>query len=165
MLAPMSSATLTIPLPRRIQWRPGPRLAKLVRYASVSVISTTVASVTLGVLVYTRTATPGWANLVGTLIGTVPSFELNRRWVWAKRGRRSVFREMAPFLALSLAGLVLSTLDVSLAAGWARRAGLGSGGVTAVSELASLGTFGTLWVLQFFLLDRVLFRRARPATT
>ncbi|HXW79506.1 MAG TPA: hypothetical protein VEJ84_08405, partial [Acidimicrobiales bacterium] len=69
-----------------------------------------------------------------------------------------------PFCALSFSGLGLSTLMVSLAAGWSTSAGLGSGATALISQAANLATFGALWVVQFFLLDRVLFgRRSAPA--
>ena len=68
----------------------------------------------LGALVATHTLSPGWSNVVATTVGTVPSFELNRRRVWTKRGHRSLLREIAPFCTLSAAGLALSTLIVSV---------------------------------------------------
>jgi putative flippase GtrA len=138
---------------------------KLARYASASVIATATSMTVLGTLVATGALAAGWANVVATGVGTVPSFELNRRWVWRRTGRRSVLREMGPFSALSFAGLALSTLAVSLAAGWATRARLGTMGRTVASEAANVATFATLWVVQYVLLDRVLFRarHALPA--
>jgi len=133
------------------------RLRQLASYATVSAISTGVTLSLLGVLIYTKTLSPGWANVVATGVGTVPSFELNRRWVWAKRTRRSIFKEVVPFCGLSFSGLGLSTVVVSLAASWSTAAGLGSGATALISQGANLATFGALWVLQFFLLDRVLF--------
>ena len=65
---------------------------KFWRYAAVSLISTSVTLSLLGLLVYTRALSPGWANVVATAAGTVPSFELNRRWVWAKRTKRSLLK-------------------------------------------------------------------------
>ena len=139
-------------------------MKKLLRYAGVSVVSTALSLSILGALVATRTLSAGWANLVATAVGTVPSFELNRRWVWSKSGRRSFAGELAPFWALSLGGLGLSTWSVSVAARVAISAGWESGAVAVVSQIANLATFGSLWVLQYFLLDRVLFssRRAVP---
>ena len=131
-------------------------VTKLLRYAGVSLISTTVSLAILAVLVSTGAVTPGWGNVIATGIGTVPSFELNRRWVWRKSGSRSVIAEVGPFCALSFAGLGLSTLAVSAAASWAASAGLN---VTVAALAANVGTFGSLWVVQFVLLDRVLFRR------
>jgi putative flippase GtrA len=134
---------------------------KLSRYAAVSLISTSVTLGLLGVMVYTKVLSPGWANVVATAAGTVPSFELNRRWVWAKNTKRSLLKEVLPFCALSFGGLGLSTLAVRLAAGWAAGAGLGAGAVALVSQAANLVTFGSLWLFQYFLLDRVLFGRRR----
>jgi putative flippase GtrA len=131
---------------------------KLVRYGAVSVVCTSISLTILATLVASRAMTAGWANMTATGIGTIPSFELNRRWVWAKEGRRSVSAEVGPFCALSLTGLVLSTIAVHAAAGWASGAGLGTAARTIAVEGANVATFGTLWVAQFVILDRVLFR-------
>jgi putative flippase GtrA len=132
---------------------------KLSRYAAVSAISTSVTLGLLGAMVYTKALSPGWANIVATAAGTVPSFELNRRWVWAKNTKRSLLKEVLPFCVLSFSGLGLSTLAVRLAVGWATGAGLGAGAVALVSQAANLVTFGSLWLFQYLLLDRVLFGR------
>jgi putative flippase GtrA len=143
------------------RWSDRIDVAKLVRYGAVSVIATTTSLVVLGVLVGVFAAPAGWSNVVATAVGTVPSFELNRRWVWQRRGHRSLGSEIAPFSVLSFAGLALSTLAVQLAASatgsWPRL------WHTVAVEVANIGAFGSLWVLQFVLLDRVLFRRARHA--
>ena len=139
-------------------------LRKLLRYAAVSVVSTSVSLTLLAVMVATSMTTAGWANVIATSVGTIPSFELNRRWVWGHTGPRSVWAEVGPFCALSFSGLALSTLAVSVAAGWATSAGLGTAARAMVADAANVGTFGTLWVVQFLLLDRVLFGRRRPAS-
>jgi putative flippase GtrA len=138
------------------------RLAKLLRYAAVSAISTATSLTVLGLLVGVLNAPAGWANVAATAIGTVPSFELNRRWVWLKRGARSVWREVVPFAGLALAGLVLSTLTVHLASTWAQESGWGRLARTTAVEAASIATFGSLWVFQYVLCDRVLFRSRDP---
>lgn len=139
------------------------RIRQLVRYGSVSLISTAVSLTVLGALVFTDSVPAGWANVVATAVGTVPSFELNRRWVWGRTGRRSVLAEIGPFCALSFAGLGLSTLAVSLTATWAQTSGLDPAWRTVAVEAANLAAFGSLWVLQFVILDRLLFGRRRPA--
>jgi putative flippase GtrA len=133
---------------------------KLVRYGAVSVISTTLSLTVLGVLVFTGALTPGWANVVATAVGTVPSFELNRRWVWGRTGRRSLLAEVGPFWALSFAGLALSTLAVSVAGHWASAGGLHAGMRALVAQAANVCAFGSLWVAQFLILDRSVFGRA-----
>jgi putative flippase GtrA len=135
---------------------------KLIRYGAVSVVCTAISLTILGTLVASKAMTAGWANITATAIGTVPSFELNRRWVWDKDGHRSVAAEVGPFCALSFAGLALSTVAVHVANGWAANAGMGTAARTLTAEGANVATFGSLWVAQFVLLDRVLFRSPTP---
>jgi putative flippase GtrA len=130
---------------------------KWIRYGAVSAVSTAVSLTVLGVLVFTGTLTPGWANVAATAVGTVPSFELNRRWVWGRTGRRSVLAEVGPFCALSFVGLALSTLAVSVVGRWAVDAGLGAGMRALLAQSANVAAFGSLWVAQFFILDRTVF--------
>jgi putative flippase GtrA len=113
---------------------------------------------TLGALVYTGSLPAGWANIVATAAGTVPSFELNRRWVWGKRGQRSLLKEIGPFCALSALGLLLSTVAVSVLTDWAIKFGYGPAVQSVVADAANLMAFGSLWIVQFVVLDRVLFR-------
>jgi putative flippase GtrA len=135
---------------------------RLARYALVSVISTTVSLTILGSLVATSAVSAGWANVIATGVGTIPSFELNRRWVWRYSQRRALLAQVLPFCALSFLGLGLSTLAVSAATGWATTMGAGATGRALVAQAANVGTFGALWVAQFVLLDRVLFARPMP---
>ncbi len=143
------------------------RLRQWLRYGTVSIIATLTSMTVLGVLVSTTTMPAGWANVIATAVGTVPSFELNRRWVWQKTGKRSLRGEVGPFWILSFAGLALSTLAVSTAAAWAARAGVDATTRTIVIEAANVTTFATLWIAQFLILDRILFRgdATAPATT
>lgn len=135
------------------------RVAQLLRYGTVSLIATGISMTVLGTLVATGIATAGWANVIATAAGTGPSFELNRRWVWNKRGRRSVWTEVGPFCALSFTALALSTWAVSTTGRWAGSAGLSTTATTVAVEVANVAAFGSLWVVQFLILDRVLFHR------
>ena len=149
------------PVRDRIVARFGRHVAQLLRYSAVSAISTTISLSILGTLVATRAVTAGWANVIATAVATVPSFELNRRWVWARTGRRSLHREAAPYFALTFAGLGLSTLAVSVATGVASAHHAHTAVRTAVALGANLAGFGTVWVAQYVILDKVLFRH-RP---
>jgi putative flippase GtrA len=139
------------------------RWAQLVRYGTVSVIATVTSLTVLGVLVSTTSVPAGVANVIATAVGTFPSFELNRRWVWCRIGRRSMRAEVLPFWILSFTGLALSTLTVSLTAAWADSTGLGGVARTAAIELANVAAWGSLWVAQFVILDRFLFRAKATA--
>jgi putative flippase GtrA len=135
------------------------RRRQLLRYAAVSAISTLTSLTVLGLLVGVWRMGAVAANLAATAVGTVPSFELNRRWVWSKSGRRSVGREVAPFCALSFIGLLLSTVTVRAASVLSAHSGPLLH--TAAVEVANVGAYGSLWALQFVLLDRVLFAGGR----
>ena len=133
---------------------------RLLRYSSVSVVSTVTGLTVLGVLVGVFGWPAVWANIVATAIGTIPSFELNRRWVWAHNGRRSILRQAAPYASVSFAGLVASSVAVHLASD----ATMNSSRLvhTAAVEIASVAAYGSLCIVQFVLCDRILFRsRAR----
>ena|GEM_PF-1651865 len=136
------------------------RLRRFVKYASVSAVSTATSLSLLGILVGALGYSPTLSNVIATAVGTVPSFELNRRWVWGRRGPGALMRQAVPYCALSLAGLVVSTIAVRLAGA----ATLGSGRLvhTAAVEVANFGSYGILWLFQFVLCDRLLFRTAPP---
>jgi putative flippase GtrA len=154
MLIPMT--TTTIPM-LRSSARLVETARRIVRYGTVSVVSTTVSLSVLGLLVATRTLPAGIANVVATAAGVGPSFELNRRWVWGKRGERSVRRELMPFIALTIAGLVLSTLSVAVTAWWTDQTGATTAVRTIAVEIANLTGFGVVWIAEFVILDRIVF--------
>lgn len=129
---------------------------RLARCFSVSVGTTLLSAAVLTALTIGAGVAPGLANVIAVCCGIVPSYVANRQWVWGRRGRSDVVREVVPFWALSLSGLALSTIAVAWAAGvtaeWSDSAR------AVVLPLANLSVFGALWVAQFVLLDRVLFR-------
>lgn len=138
-----------------------PRAAsvKLLRSLSVGGFTTVLSLGTLAVLTGFSGVPAAFANVLATALGTVPSYLLNRRWVWARSGRGDLRREVLPFWAISQSGLVLSTLAVAgadrvaTAADW-------SGAVRSLALVCTNGaTFAGLFLAQFLLLDRVLFGR------
>jgi putative flippase GtrA len=125
---------------------------RTVRYSAVSVLG---LAVTQGLLL-TGHAVLGLgaatANTAAVLLASVPVFLLNRRWVWQRSGRSSFRREVVPFWAFTIAGLVASTLAVA--------------GITALSRsssavaAANITAFGVLWVAKYVVLDDVVFAPA-----
>jgi putative flippase GtrA len=136
---------------------------RFVRYASVSIISTSTSLVILGLLVGIFGYPSIWSNVIATGVGTVPSFELNRRWVWTQEGQRSLLGQVLPFCALSFTGLVLSTFSVHVAGDATVEASRLIH--TSAVEVANFGSYGVLWIAQFVLCDRLLFRRRRVVTS
>ena len=134
-------------------------VTRLFRCMGVSVVST-IASVTMLAATTAGLGLEAWvANVLATAVATVPSYHLNRRWTWGKTDASDLWREIMPFWLLSFAGLVLSTLAVALTDSWLHGAHLGQPLRTLVIVIAHLSGFGLLWVAQFVLLERVLFRR------
>jgi putative flippase GtrA len=134
---------------------------KLFRYSALSVLFTSLTFVGLAVLVGGLNFPAGWANFLIVAASIPFGFELNRRWVWAAPGGRWwQSPEVIPFGAFSLLALGLSTFAVHqtglAVAQWSRT------GRTFAVEGASLASFGSLWVIQYLVLDRVLFRTRPP---
>jgi len=152
---PVEPTAETVPGPSTAA-RPG-LVGRLVRCAGVSAITTVLS---LAIIVFGTVALgleAALANVIATGIATVPSYSLNRRWTWAKTDASDLWREVVPFWVLSFAGLALSTVTVAMADGWASRMHLAPTLHTAAILVGHLGGFGLLWIVQFVLLDRVLF--------
>jgi len=133
-----------------------PQGQRLFRYTMVSVISTVVSFSILGIV---YGALRLWSEVPDALIANcaaiVPSYYLNRTWVWGKSGPSHLWREVIPFWAMSVAGIVLSVF----AAAYARHLGLSLHlqhfGRTMLLLAANVVAFGVLWVLKFVLFNRL----------
>jgi putative flippase GtrA len=134
---------------------PHPLVQRLARCFSVSVGTTLLSAALLIALSLGAGVPAGTSNVIAVCCGIVPSYFANRHWVWGKTGRSDLLREVAPFWILSLAGLVASTLAVSWVA--SLTAGSTSTARAVLLPLANLSVFAALWVVQFVVLDRVLF--------
>jgi len=136
-----------------------PLVRRLVKYASVSVIASLTSLTVLAVLVGVVGISPVWANIIAVGIGTLPSFELNRRWVWCLAGQRIRAAQVIPFCLLSFSSLVLSSFAVRAASAITVHDSRLLH--TAVIEAANISTYGALWGLQFVLCNHFLFRSRR----
>jgi putative flippase GtrA len=133
-----------------------PSSLKIAKYASVSVISTIVSQVTLlltfGVF-QVMSEVP--ANILANAVATVPSYYLNRSWVWGKNGKSHLWREVVPFWVLSFVGLAFSSLAVWLAGDVARHHHLHHFGTTVLVNGANLLSFAVLWVVKFLIYEKL----------
>ena len=148
-----------------IGYRFGPAswLGRIVRSLCVSGVSTVLGLTILAVLIHFDVTSPSAANVISAIACIGPSFALNRRWVWKAAGRSHWRREVMPFWGYSLFRLVLTTVAVATAAHWAGSIGASPGHRTMIILGASIVTSGMLWMGQFLLLDKVLFRYTRAA--
>lgn len=126
-------------------------LRKVLRFAAVSVVTVPLGMTLFWFFLQTDMA-PVLANLIAVAISTIPNYLLNRYWVWNKRGRNSVSREIAPFWAMAFLGLAMSTLFV-----WV--VGLFTD-ASPIFLAANFVAFGLVWVLKFFVIERYLFGSA-----
>jgi len=140
--------------------RPGVR--KLVKYSMVSLISVVVSQVVLYVSL-TVTDQAVLSNVVAVAAGTLPSYDLNRRWTWRKNGPSHLWREIVPFWVMSFVGLVFSTACVFFAERWADGQDMSEQPKKLLILAANLGAFGVLWVGKFFIINRLLFHRDHHA--
>lgn len=131
---------------------------KAIKYTLVSVIAVAVTQVALALIYLGLGWTARSANIAAVSIGALPSYYLNRSWAWGKRGRSHLMKEVVPFWALALLGLVFSTFTTAWAEDFAV-ARYDSQLVRAVFvNGGSLAAFGVLWVAKFMIFNKVLFK-------
>jgi putative flippase GtrA len=142
---------------RQAPGRKRSHLLKLVRFGSVSVIFTVLNFIGLAILVGGLNFPAGWASFLLILLSIPPAFLLNRRWVWdATGGPWWQSPEVVPFGAFALLGLAMSTFAVHrvglMVPDWSRV------GRTVAVEAASVSASGSLWLIEYFVFDKVLFK-------
>ena len=139
---------------------PRPLLERLTCSLGVSIVTTLVSAAILAVLAVGVGVPAGAANAIGVVCGIPLSYAGNRRWVWRRTGPSALGREVLPFWTMCLLGLLASTVvvervgafTIAMPAAWR----------AVILPLANAMTFAALWLVQFAILDRVIFR-SRPA--
>jgi putative flippase GtrA len=124
---------------------------RAIRYSMVSVVGVVSTQLVLIVCYAGLGMAAEAANVVAVSLTAAPAFFLNKHWVWGKRGRAHLRREVLPFWGFALAGLLLSTIAVAAVDEWTDS--------TLLVSAANIGAFGLLWVAKFLFLDGVLFGR------
>jgi putative flippase GtrA len=123
---------------------------RALKYSMVSVVAVACSQTILvtchGVLDWSPVA----SNVTAVAISAIPSYFLNRAWVWGRTGSHDWLREVVPFWVFAFVGLALSILFVWAAAKWSD--------ATIVVSAANLSAFGILWVGRYVLLDQLLFK-------
>jgi putative flippase GtrA len=132
---------------------------KVLRYAAGSVVATVCSEVTFLLLYGVVHTTPVVASVLGWLAGALPNYWLNRSWTWRRTGRPSLTRELLPYIAIVLGTLLLAA--VSTSAVDSALSGTSTSHPVRVLLVGGtfLGVYGLIFLVRFFLLDR-LFRHA-----
>lgn len=129
---------------------------KIVRFTSVSVISTLVSYCFIFLFVGT-----GWvsneveATIFGNLIATIPSYQLNRTWTWGKRGRSHIRNEVIPFWAVSLLGIAFSSFGAILAQHLVHAHHLHKLLAAFIVATFNVFSFAVFWVLKLWFFNRI----------
>src|ERR1019366_2887807 len=119
-MAPMQSTAACPTLTERIghlwEKRDTPEAAHLFKYTMVSVASTIGR---FGLLFLVFGVFKWWGEITSTIfanaVATVPSYYLNRKWVWGKGGRSHLTKEIIPFWSLSAIGITFSIGGAAIA--------------------------------------------------
>lgn len=129
---------------------------KWIRYSAVSVVGVVVSEALIILFSGAMKMSGAPSNVLATALSSVPAYFLNRAWVWGKRGKNHLTKEVIPFWGFAFAGLVISTLIVAAIvphpippdADWT---------YTARVMFGNLAGFGILWVVKFFVFEKLLF--------
>jgi putative flippase GtrA len=133
-----------------------PRGQKVFRYTMVSVISAVTGLLLLTIIFGVLKL---WGEVVSTLVANIlagiPSYYLNRQWVWKKSGRSHIWKELLPFWVMSITGIGFALYMASLAHNFAVAHHLQHGARTVLVLAANVAAFGILWILKFLILNRL----------
>jgi len=133
-----------------------PEGQKVIRYTAVSAIS---ALTSLVILTIVYGVLRLWGEVLSTLFANVmagiPSYLLNRQWVWGKSGRSHLWREIIPFWVMSFTGIGFALVTATLAKNFANEHHLQHLARTVLVVGANVAAFGILWLLKFIILNRL----------
>ena len=129
---------------------------RAIRYSMCSVVGVVGTQILLFLFLHVFEWKPVLSNFIAVTVMSVPVFMLNKYWVWGKRGRAHMRREVIPFWLFTVAGWILSTLMVILVVNATSTDANPDGNKLAVQG-ANIAGFGVLWVLKYLFLDRIMF--------
>ncbi len=125
---------------------------KGLKYSMVSVFNVIFGQTLLTVFLHIG-VNKAEANAAAVIISAVPAYYMSRAWVWGKRGKSELRREVLPFWIFVGIGLVLSTVMVAgIADIWLNVKGTEMPNI--YTNLINIGAFGLLWVIRFFWMDK-----------
>ncbi len=129
---------------------------RAIRYSLTSLTGVIITQLLLTVFLDLLKWKPVESNFVAVTITSVPAFLLNKYWVWGKRGKAHMRREVIPFWLFTVAGWVLSTVSVIVVVKLTHSHAHPDGSKLAVRG-ANIAGFGVLWVLKYLFLDKIMF--------
>lgn len=132
----------------------------LARFAAASIVATVLSQLVF-LTSYSLGALPVVATVLAWLAGAIPNFVLNRR-TWGSSGRTALRGELGRFAIVSVGTALLAATATSCAEPLARTAFPDTRPFqVAVVWSAFLGTYLLMFVVKFFLFDRLVFKGGR----
>ena len=165
-VAVVESSPVSVSPSRLIAYLKSDAGKKALRYATVSgiaiVVSQMVIAVTYGGLHTSKTV----AQTSAVILSTIPSYFLNRRWVWSRSGKSSASREIIPFWVISIVQFAISLAAVNWLGSWMERHVDSHLMRTVWLQTIVLAIYGVMWVGKFAFFNKVLFvDRKAPAVS
>lgn len=142
----------------------GPLGRTLTRYTVGSVIAVVASEITLLLIFGLHIGGARTASAAAWLSGAIVNYFLNRNWAWQRRGRAHPVKELLPYWASAVAGLLLSIWATHLATRLAPQVSHDHTITTVLVGAAYLVTYGVLFVAKFLLFHYVVFTDRRPRT-
>ena len=122
----------------------------------VSVVSTIVSFGVLALIFrVTHLTGPIESTIFANSVATVPSYYLNRKWVWGKGGRSHLVKEIIPFWTMSALGIVVSGFGAAVAKHLGIAHHLSHPEQTVLVLAANIASFALFWVLKFIVFNRL----------
>ncbi len=134
---------------------PGRR--KFIRYSLVSVVSIVVTVTTQAISFGLLNVSAGRSAIIASTVAAVPSYYLNRSWVWKKGGRSHMRKEVLPFWIMAAIGLAVSTYASTVAGAIGERVTESHALRTFMVTSGSVLAFAVLWVVKYIIFNRILF--------
>ncbi len=139
-----------------VDWSKTHEGKKLIRYTLGSVYTTIfsqiVIFVTYGFHLISGVVA---ATLVANLLGTIPSYHLNRRWAWKKKGSSHWRKEVIPYWSMSITGISFSMLGALLTKHIIHTHHLSHAVDTGLVAFVNLVSFAIFWVLKMLVFNKI----------
>lgn len=161
--ADLGSAPLDVSPGRLISMLRSEGGRKGLRYAAVSAVAIVVSLATLGFCYGVLHLSAAWSQTIAVVVSTIPSYYLNRAWVWGKNGKSHLWKEVVPFWVISIAQYLISVAVINFGERHVIAATDSKALQTLGLQVISLFTYGVMWIAKFALFNKVLFAH-RPAT-
>ena len=90
--------------------------ARFSRYTAGSIVAFAVSEAALIVFFGAGLVGAAAASVLAFVAGAIPNYFLNRSWVWKRRGRINVHRELVPYVLVSVVTLAVAAIATTAAA-------------------------------------------------